>query len=174
MPLRSLAQTLFPLAKASATQPRSRLQSPFSPLVSWLAKLLASERRKAAKKGPCLIPEPPLFTSPASLHESSNTPPTAPSTDITGIVLHDDNDDASEMHVPLSQPYKDGLTKEDVDYVVNSLLEYLEQAKVASPESGGDEYEYYAPKDDRRRLRHGLWYLPFLQSLFLFDAHLHP
>ena len=163
MPHQSFAETLFSLADASATQPRSRLQSPFSPLVGWLATLWASNR-KAAKRDHCLIPEPILFTSPASLHEPSNTPPMVHSADITDtdIALRDDDDDdASVMRIPLGQPHKDGLTKEEVDYVVNSLLEYLEEAKVASPESGCEEYEYYAREFTGRRLRHGLWYLPF-------------
>ena len=170
MPLRSFAD-------ASATQPRRRLQSPFEPLVGWLATLWASDR-KAAKRHHCLIPEPVLLTSPACSPEPSNTPPTLPSTDITDIALRDDgdddhNDDASGMRIPLSHSPKDGLTKEEVDYVVNSLLEYLEEAKVASPESGCEEYEYYGPENTSRRLRHGLWYLPCLESLF-FGAHLHP
>jgi len=169
MPLRSFAD-------ASATQPRRRLQSPFEPLVCWLATLLASDR-KAVKRDHRLIPEPVLFTSPACSPEPSNTPPTLPSTDITDIALRDDgedddNDNTSDMHIPLSQPPKDGLTKEEVDYVVNSLLKYLEEAKVASPELGCEEYEYYGPENTSRRLRHGLWYPPFLESL-LFGAYLH-
>ena len=80
----------------------------------------------------------------------------------TDIALRDDDDDdASIMRMPLGQPHKDDLTKEEVDYVVNSLLEYLEEAKVASPESGCEEYEYYTREYTKRRLRHGLWYLPF-------------
>ncbi|SRR5258706_15123978 len=176
MPLQSLAEALSSLADASATQPRSRLQSPFSPLVGWLATLWASDR-KAAKRGHCLIPEPVLFTSPASLHEPSNTLPSVQSTDITGIAVHDDgdyDDNASDMLIPLSQSHKDGPTEEEVDYVVNTLLEYLEESKVASAESGCEDYEYYAPEYTGRRLRHGLWYLPFLQSSLSFDAHLRP
>lgn len=182
MPLQSVAEALSSLADASATQPRSRLQSPFSPLVGWLATLWASDR-KAAKRDHYLIPEPTLFTSPASLHEPSNTLPSVHSTDITGMALHDEDDyddSASDMHIPLSRSlplshsHKDGLTEEEVDYVVNSLLEYLEETKVASPESGCEDYENYVPGYAGRRLRHGLWYLPFLQSSLSFDAHLHP
>ena len=184
MPHQSLAETLASLADASATQPRSRLQSPFEPLVGWLATLWASDR-KAAKRGRSIIPEPVLFTSPASLHKPSNTPPLVHSADTTDIALHDDddndvnddndvddndddNDDASDMLLPLSQTHKDGLTEEDVDYVVNSLLEYLERAKVASPESGCEDYEYYAPGNAGRRLRHGLWFVPPIPSVAAF------
>jgi hypothetical protein len=173
MPLQTLAETPFPLTDVSATQPRSRLQSPFSPLVGWLVRLWASEGRKAAKKDHHLIPESYHFTSPASFYEYPNSPPTAHS---TGTASHDDDgddDDASDMRILLNQPHKDGLTKEEVNYVVNSLLEYLEEAEVASSESGCEEYEYYAPENTARRLRHGLWYFPFLRSLFLLDAHFH-
>jgi hypothetical protein len=170
MPLQSFPETLIGLGDASATQPRNRLQSPFSPLVGWLATLWAE--RKAAKRNHRLMPEPVLFTSRTSFHEPSNTLPA--STDIIAPRNEDDyNDDASDMRIPLSQSHNDGLTKEEVDYVVNSLLEYLEEAKVASPESGCEEYEYYASEDVGRRLRHGLWYDPFLESLFLLDADLH-
>ena len=163
MPHQSLAEILSSLADASATQPRGRLQSPFSPLVGWLATLWASDRRKAAKRGHSIIPEPVLFTSPASLHQPSDTHPSLPSTDTAAIALHDDNDNdnddddddnASDMFLPLSH----GLTDEDVEYVVNSLLEYLEEGKAASPESGCEDYEYYA-RGNTRRLRHGLWFV---------------
>jgi hypothetical protein len=175
MPLQSFPEMLIALGDASATQPRSRLRSPFSPLVGWLATLWAE--RRAAKRDRRIVPEPVLFTSRASSHEPSNMPPTVHSTtDITGIAPHDEHDyddNASDMRIPLSQSHNDGLTKEEVDYVVNSLLEYLEEAKVASPESGCEEYEYYASEDVGRRLRHGLWYVPFLESLFLLDVDLH-
>jgi hypothetical protein len=174
MPLQSFPETLNALGDASATQPRNRRQSPFSPLVCWLATLWAE--RKAAKRDHRIIPEPVLFTSRASFHEPPNTPPTVHSTtDITDIASrdeHDYDDEVSDMRIPLSQSHNDGLTKE-VDYVVNSLLEYLEEAKVASPELRRKEYEYYASEDVGRRLRHGLWYDPFLEPLFLLDADLH-
>ena len=169
MPRQSIAETLTSLADASATQPRGRLQSPFSPLVGWLATLWASDR-KAAKRGRSIIPEPVLFTSPASLHQPSDAPPSVHSIDNTGIALHDgndgddDDDEASDMLPPLSQ----GLTEEDVDYVVNTLLEYLEEAKVASPESGCEDYEYYVRGKPGRKLRHGLWYVPSIPSVATF------
>ena len=170
----SLAKILFPLAGASATQPRSKIRSPFSPLVGWLATLWPPQRRKKAKKDRSLVPEPPHITSPITFHEPK-TPPIIYSTD--GITSRDDDNgddeyDASELPGTLSPSFEQGLTKEELDYVVNALLEYLEEAKVASPESSHEEYEDYAPVHNRRRLRHGLWCAPFLRSLVPFDAHL--
>ena len=160
---RSLAQALVPLADASATQPRSKLHSPFSPLVGWLATWLSSEGRgrEAAKTDRFLVPDPDLFISPVTFPELSDpVPPIAAHSTATdgpsmSIALRDD---VSEMRVPLIQPRKDGLTEDEFDYVVNSLLEYLEDAELASPESGCEEYEYYSLEKTQRRLRHGLWY----------------
>lgn len=91
------------------------------------------------------------------------------------MTLHDDdNDDASEMRISLAHPHKHGLTKQEFDYVVNSLLEYLEEAELASPESGCEEYEYYAPANNERRLYPELWYAPFIiPMVILFGVHPH-
>lgn len=109
-----------------------------------------------------LVHDPDPFISPVS---SSNTPPTVHTTDTAGITLHDgddnDDDDAPEMRIPHNQPHKHGLTKEEFDDVVNSLLEYLEEAEIASPESGCEEYEYYSPENAERELHYGPWYALF-------------
>lgn len=173
----SLAKTLFPRAKASATQPRRKIQSPFTPLVGWLAALWASKGRKKAQKDRSLVPEPHHFTTPVTVHEEPTTPPIVHSTDSVGMTSRNDDGhsdyDASEMPFPLSQAFERGLTKEELDYVVDALLAYLEEGKAASPESGLEDYEYYAQerRPNVRRLRHGLWYVPSLWSLALFDAH---
>ena len=173
MSSQSFAENLFPLADASATQPRSKPHSPFSPLVGWFATWWSSENedREAAKTNCSLGPDLDLFASPINPSDMSNARPTIHTTDTSAMALRDD--DASETCIPLVQSYKDGLTKEEFDYVVNSLLEYLEEAELASPESGREEYAYYAPENAERRLRHGVWYVPFVRllgSLMLTDA----
>ena len=184
----SLAETLFPLAEASAILPRNKLHSPFSPLVGWLSTLWAADDREAARTDHFLIPaDAHLFGPPTNFDfdfdldfagpSHTNTPPSIHSIDSAGISLRDsdnDNDsdedededeDASELRLSLlRRPSKHGLTEEEFDYVVNSLLEYLEDAEL---ESGCEEHEYYAPpeKTGRSRLR-GLWYAPFRWSSF--------
>lgn len=176
MSLRSLAENLFPRADASATQPQRKRHSTFSPIVGWLATLWAPEDRKTAKMDHSLVHDPGLFISPVS---SSDTPPVVHTPDTAGMTMHDDdnddNDDASEMCISLTHPHKHGLTKQEFDYVVNSLLEYLEEAELASPESGCEEYEYYAPTNNERRLYPELWYAPFIiPMVILFGVHLMP
>ena len=98
-----------------------------------------------------LVYDPDPFISPVS---SSNTPPTVHTTDTADITLHDDNDNDATLETcsSLNQPHKHGLTKEEFDCVVNSLLEYLEEAEIASPESGCEEYEYHSPENAKRKL----------------------
>ena len=162
MSLQSLAKNLFPLADASAIQPRSRLQSPFSPLVGWLATWLSSEDYGTTKTNRLPVPDLDLFVSPINPPKPPNTSPAFHSADASAMAQRDD--DALGMRVPFNQACEDGLTKEEFDYVVNSLLEYLEEAKLASPESGCEEYEYYAPENTEGMQRHGLWYPPSLRS----------
>jgi len=189
MALQSLAETLFPLADASATQPRGKLHSPFSPLVGWLATLWGSEDRERAKMERVLVHDPDLFLSPGS---SSDTLPSVHPTETAGMTLCDDGNDgdndydydydcdcdyddgAPEMRISPIQPRKHGLTKEEFDYVVNSLLEYLEEAELSSPESGCEEYEYYAPGDTGCRPHHAPWYAPFLWLFYLVFTHAPP
>jgi len=81
-----------------------------------------------------------------------------------------DDDDTSEMSITSCQP---GLSKEEHEYVVNSLLAFLEEGKVPSAEQVLEEYEYYAPEGEPR-LRHGLWYVSFVRSgAVSFDVHPH-
>ena len=152
-------QTLSLAAEASATQPRRKHHS-LSPLVGWLTTLWKPENRQKAKMDHVLVHGPGLFNSPVS---SSNALPTIHTTD--------DDDDASDMRISLAHPHKHGLTNEEFDYVVNSLLEYLEEAELASPESGYEEYEYYAPENTERRLRHGPWYALFVPMVVLIGVH---
>jgi hypothetical protein len=102
------------------------------------------------------------FISPVS---SSNTPPTVHTTNTASVTLHDDNN-APEMRISLTQLHKHCLTNEEFDYVINSLLEYLEEAELASPESGCEEYEYYSPENTKLRLQHEPWYAPFLWWIY--------
>ncbi len=160
-------QSLSLAADASATQPHRKRHSPFSPLVGWLATLWEPENRETAKMDHVLVHDPGLFISPVS---SSNAPPTIHTTDTAGMTtLHaaDDDDDVPDMRISLTHPHKHGLTKEEFDYVVNSLLEYLEEAELASPESGYEEYEYYAPENTERRLHYGPWCAPFIPMVAL-------
>ena len=79
-------------------------------------------------------------------------------------------DDALDMGIA---PCQQGLTKEEHEYVVNSLLASLEEGKVSSAEQAPEEYEYYGPEGEPR-LRHGLWYVPFVRSgAVSFDVHPH-
>ena len=177
MPSKSLAKTLFPFAGASATQPRNKIRSSFSPLVGWLTSLWASKRQKKAKKNRSLVAEPHHSTSPVTVHEEPETPPTIDTTDGFGTTSRDDangddDHDASEMPHPLSQYFERRLTKEELDYAATALLQFLEEGKAASPGSGHEEYEYCAPAHTGRRLRHGLWCAPFLWSPASFDTHL--
>jgi hypothetical protein len=59
-----------------------------------------------------------------------------------------------------------GLTKEELDYLVTTLLNYLEEGNRASPESGFGDYENGILENTECRPRHGLWYAPLIQSLF--------
>ena len=148
------SQTLPLAPDASATQPhRKRHRHSLSPLVGWLATLWKRENRETAKMDHSLVRDPGLLISPGS---SSSAPPTVHAT------TDDDDDDAPEMHISFTQSHKHGLTEEEFDYVVNSLLKYLEEAELASPESGCEEYEYYAPNNTERRLHYGPWYAPFI------------
>jgi hypothetical protein len=163
MTLQALAESLIPLA---ATQPRDRLHSPFSPLVGWLATLWLSEERNRANKNLFFVPDPDLFIFPAN-----DPPPTVRSIGSPCIAPcgNDDDDDnnnneVSEKRIPLVQPQKDGLTKEEFDYVVNSLLEYLEEAKLAPPESGYEECRHYVHENTERMLRNNPWYAPLLRT----------
>lgn len=176
MSLQSLAETLVPLADASATQPRSKLHSPFSPLVGWFATWWSSEGYESAGTGRSLVPDPDLFISPVFHYPepSNHTPPAAlHCTDTPGIALcnGDEGEDGSEIRIPLSPPRKDGPTKEEFEYVVNSLLKFLEEAELVSSEAVCEEYKYYTPEKTERRLRHGLWYARLLGSLSPLDAH---
>ena len=154
----SLAESLFPLVHASATQPRGDRRSPFAPLVSWLTTSWASEDHETAKMDRFLVPETHLFTSPViNFHDLPKRSLALPCAHTFGVPSRDDNyGGASEMCI---QPHKDGLTENELDYVVNSLLEYLEEAKLTSPESGCEEYEYYAPENTERGLCHGFLYV---------------
>jgi hypothetical protein len=157
-------RSLVSLANASATQLRRKLHSPFSPfspLVGWLATWWPSEDHGSARTDHFLVPDPDLFISPLITfpQPSNGTPDSA---DVSSVAWYDndkdDEDDVSEVCNPFGQPHRDGLTKDEFDYVVNSLLKFLEEAELASPESGCEEYEYYAPENTERGLRHGLWY----------------
>lgn len=176
MSLQSLAEALVPLADASATQPRSKLHSPFSPL-GWLT-MWSSEGRETARTDRFLVPDPDLFISPVinfNFSESSNhqTLSVLRTADSPGIALHDGNCEDGQQCIS-RQSHKEGLTKEEFDYVVNSLLKFLEEAEVASPESECEEYKCDASEDTDHSLGHGLWYAPPFRSLFLLYAHLHP
>ena len=153
-------QTPAPAADASATQPHRKRHS-LSPLVGWLATLWKPANRETAKMDHFLVHSPGLFNSPVS---SSNALPTIHTTTDDD---DDDDDDAPEMRISLTHPHKHGLTKEEFDYVVNSLLAYLEEAEIASPESGCEEYEYYAPENTERRLHYGPWYVPSIPMVVL-------
>ena len=156
----SLAETLFPIADASATLPRSKLHSPSSPLAGWLAALWAPEDHETAIMDTFLFLGEESFVSPIDFPEPPNAPPSVHS---VGSASRDDND-ASERSRPLTRPHKHGLTEKEFDYVVSSLLEYLEEAEL---ESGCDEYEYYDPANIECRLPRDLWYAPcLLQSSF--------
>lgn len=162
MPPKSLTETLFPLADAS-TLPRSKLHSPFSPLVGWLSTLWALEDHDRARMDTFLYPGEEFFVSPADFPEPPNAPPPSYSVDTTASY---DDRDASERSSPLIWPHKYGLTEKEFDYVVTSLLEYLEEAEL---ESGCEEYEYYAPENTAP---HDLWYVR-VHTFGVFGAH-HP
>ena len=54
-------------------------------------------------------------------------------------------------------------------------LSYLEEAEIASPESGCEEYEYYSPENAERKLHHGPWYALFYSiGSFFFFLGVHP
>lgn len=184
MSLQSLAEALGPLVDASATQPRNKPHSAFSPLVGWLDTWWSSEDCETATTDRFLVPDPDLFISPIINYNfpepSTHTPlPALRATNTPGIALQDEDceDGVSEMRRPLRQSHKAGLTKEEFDYVVNSLLKFLEDAEAASRESGCDgcececECECIAPVNADHGLSHDLWYAPPFWSLFLRGAH---
>ena len=168
----SLVIPLFPLAKASATQPRRKIPSPISHLVGWLTTLWASKGRKRAKKERSLVPDPPHST-PVTLYEEPETPLAIYATDSDGLTSRDGDHghDALGTPISLSQFVGHDLTQEELDYVVDALLVYLEEGKAAPPDSGREEHEYHTPERTGRRLRHGLWCVLSLRHSS-FDAHL--
>lgn len=100
-----------------------------------------------------LLPDEEFFVSTADFPDPPNAPPSVHSVDTASC----DDSYASERSSPLIRPHKCGLTEKEFDYVVDSLLEYLEEAEF---ESGYEESEYYDPEDTEYGLPHDLWCAP--------------